>query len=221
MDKMTLTNNLNLPGDIVQIILDELILNELKKEKINILSEETGEVNFNESNLRFIVDPLDGTVNFIRDISQCSVSIALYDGLIPIFGVLGIFPSFDIVWGMSKKYSYLNETKINVSSIKELSKSIICSGFPSRFDYDDKIKLEEFFKLLKKFSKTRMLGSAAVSLFNVAKGSADYYFEKNIMIWDVAAGLSILSGAGGCFEISETKTKNMLEVKASNGLLKV
>ena len=66
-----------------------------------------------------------------------------------------------------------------------------------------------------------MLGSAAVSLFNVAKGSADYYFEKNIMLWDVAAGLAILSGAGGSYEINETMTKNIVDVKASNGIVKV
>ena len=102
----------------IDLMLDELILNELKKEKINILSEETGELFFDESNLRFIVDPLDGTVNFIRDLSQCSVSIALYDGLTPIFGVLGIFPSFDIVWGVAKKSAYLNEKKLVFLQLK-------------------------------------------------------------------------------------------------------
>jgi len=80
--------------------------------------------------------------------------------------------------------------------------------------------LKQYIKHIRMFKKVRLLGSAALSLVYVACGRADAYFEKDIKWWDVAAGLAIVSGAGGVYTIKESKKKNVCVVYASNKYLK-
>ena len=188
---------------------------------ISILSEEGGEINSkSKSSFRFIIDPLDGTVNYVRGLSQSSISIALYDDKKPVFGVLAIYPSEEIVWGGKSFGAFLGEEPINVSDTEEISNAILCTGFPSHFDVSDQKALSKYFDLIGNFGKIRMLGSASISLFNVARGAADCYYEQEIMIWDVAAGIAILEGAGGEVSISPGRFENSLNVVASNGTIK-
>jgi myo-inositol-1(or 4)-monophosphatase len=204
----------------IDLEIEKYILNVLKKEDISILSEETGEISNIENNLKFIIDPLDGTVNYVRGLGNCSISLALFKNNKPIFGILGIYPSLDIAWGGKKIGSFINNKKISVSKINKISNSIICSGFPSRFNIEKNIKeMNEYINLIKNFFKVRMVGSASISLLNISKGSAECYAEKNIMLWDVAAGLAILEGAGGYFNLKKTKLKNCYNVFASNNSL--
>ena len=76
--------------------------------------------------------------------------------------------------------------------------------------------MQKFLRMVRQYSKVRMLGSAAVSLVNVAKGAADVYSEQNIMIWDVAAGLAIVEGAGGSVHFDPGTIEHSLDVYASN-----
>ena len=157
----------------------EKILDILLPFKIPILSEESGNHNIStNSSLKFIIDPLDGTVNYTRQISISSISIALYDNNVPLFGVLITIPNGNIVWGGAKIGSYLNNKKIHVSSISKINRAILCTGFPASYDFNDE-NMYEFNKNAKKFFKIRMLGSASISLLQVAKGSAECYYEKH------------------------------------------
>jgi len=198
---------------------EEIILEHLKKTNISILSEESGKVLTNkDSEYRFIIDPLDGTVNYTRGFGLSSVSIALYKGDNPIFGTLGVFPSMDIAWGGREYGAFLNDKEIKVSKISNKSEALICSGFPSRYEFDSQ-NMDELFSILAQYLKVRMIGSASYSILQIAMGNAEAYFEKGIMLWDVAASLAILEGAGGKFEVENLDNGVQLEVFANNGLI--
>ena len=204
---------------IADKIIEEILINKLSKAGLNILSEESGLSRIkNNSKLRFIIDPIDGTVNFVRGISSCSISVALYDGDKPLFGVIGSFPQGNIAWGGKKIGAFIDDIEIKVSCIGDSKKGILCTGFPSRFQFDDE-SIRNQINLMRKFAKIRMLGSASQSLLKVAQGSAEAYIENEIMLWDVAAGLAILEGAGGSFLSDLGRSKYALNVVASNGLI--
>lgn len=160
--------------------LNEEIFNVLKPTKIPILSEEAVN-NFidTEKGLYWVVDPLDGTVNFVRELGSCSISIALFFDNRPIFGVIIEYPHQILYWGGKNYGAFANDNKITVSKIKEADKAIVCSGFPSRFSFSEKSKFD-IFETFNKVSKVRMLGTASLSLIQVAKGSAELYFENDI-----------------------------------------
>ena len=201
------------------IIIEKILIDKLSISDLSILSEESGLIKSeSNSNLRFIIDPIDGTVNFIRGICNCSISVALFDGNTPVFGVLASYPSGIIAWGGKGIGAFMGEMPINVSSIKDTKKGVLCTGFPSRFEFNSKTILEQM-NLLQSFNKVRMLGSASQSLLQVAQGSVEAYVESNIMIWDVAAGLAIVEGAGGEFRINQQDYNYPIEVIASNNLI--
>ena len=201
------------------IIIEKILIDKLSISGLSILSEESGLIKSeSNSNLRFIIDPIDGTVNFIRGICNCSISVALFDGNTPVFGVLASYPSGIIAWGGKGIGAFIGEMPINVSSIKDTKKGVLCTGFPSRFEFNSKTILEQI-HLMQSFNKVRMLGSASQSLLQVAQGSVEAYVESNIMIWDVAAGIAIVEGAGGEFRINKQDYNYPIEVIASNNLI--
>ena len=201
------------------IIIEKILIDKLSISDLSILSEESGLIKSeSNSNLRFIIDPIDGTVNFIRGICNCSISVALFDGNIPVFGILASYPSGIIAWGGKGIGAFIGEMPINVSSIKDTKKGVLCTGFPSRFEFNSKTILEQI-HLMQSFNKVRMLGSASQSLLQVAQGSVEAYVESNIMIWDVAAGLAIVEGAGGEFRTNKQDFNYPIEVIASNNLI--
>jgi len=194
------TYSSDIPREIkakADIIIENFILSKLIPTGIDILSEERGLLmGSGDSALRFVIDPIDGTVNFIRGISNCCISIALLDGDKVIFGVLASFPDGNIAWGGKEIGSFLGDLKLNVSFIKAEKEGVLCTGFPSRFIFDS-VSIQSQIKLMSRFGKTRMIGSASQSLLQVAKGAAECYAESEIMLWDVAAGIAIVEGAGG------------------------
>ena len=200
-------------------IIENIILTKLQPTGIDIVSEELGVLEGDSScKLRWIIDPIDGTVNFIRGIASCSVSIALFDGDVPVFGVLASYPNCNIAWGGNGIGSFLSNKPINVSSINDPKKGVLCTGFPSRFEFNS-TSIEGFSKLMSRFGKIRMLGSASQSLLQVALGSVECYSEQEIMLWDVAAGIAIVEGAGGRVEISSGSTRFSKGVVADNNLI--
>jgi myo-inositol-1(or 4)-monophosphatase len=98
-----------------------------------------------------------------------------------------------------------------------LSRSAVCTGFPSRFPASDVNAIGDYMSHILAFSKVRMIGSAAASLLLVARGAADAYFERQIMIWDVAAGLAIIEGAGGSTDLRMSHFHEPCAVVATNG----
>lgn len=202
------------------LVIEELLIKELSKSGLSILSEEIGLIKSKKkSNFRFILDPIDGTVNFLRGINECSISVALFDDEKPIFGVLGSYPSCVISWGGKDIGAFFGGQPISVSSINDTNKGILCTGFPSRFDFNSN-SIQEQASLMEGFNKVRMLGSASQSLLKLAQGSVEAYYEKSIMIWDIAAGIAIVEGAGGNYSISSIDDlNNPIEAIATNNLV--
>ena len=200
-------------------VLDEEILRHLAPTGLPILSEESGELaGTTNAGLQWVVDPLDGTVNFVRGLAPCAVSIALYHDDSPIFGVIGEYPTLRLAWGGPSIGAYVEDRSVRVSKTNEKNKAILCTGFPARFDFDGEAAMH-FMNRVSAYGKVRMLGAASLSLLQVAKGSADAYAEQDIMLWDVAAGLALVKGAGGCISISPGRYRHSLNIFASNGLL--
>ncbi len=202
------------------IELEKAILADLTPTGIPILSEESGCSGLeNSDQLRFIVDPLDGTFNYIHNLGPWAVSIALWEGAKPIFGVVYSAEDDEMYWGGPGLGAFRGENPIAVSSVSDRSLASICTGLPARADLGDPTFRDRFWKAAVGFSKTRMLGSAAMSLVRVASGAADAYCEDGIMIWDVAAGLAIVMGAGGAQTWTPVAADHSVDVFASNGHL--
>ena len=183
------------------------------------MSEEAGQVvSGSRDELRWVVDPLDGTVNFMRGLAPCSVSLALCRGDDPVLGVVGEFPSGKLAWGGVGQGAFWADMPIRVSAVADRQQAVICTGFPSRFEFDDQ-GVHWIATTLTPYAKVRMLGAASLSLIHVAKGAAEVYSERDIMIWDVAAGLAIVEGAGGSFAMTKARHPDSFDVFASNGLI--
>ena len=203
----------------VDQFIESRLISALKKYNFPILSEERGVVGQTEnSDYIFIIDPLDGTFNFVRNFGSYCISVALWFKGEPIFGVIYDLSQKQLYWGGRDFGSFCDNVEIQVSSLSEIDKSLICSGFPVRYDMSN-LNTDNYIKVLSKFAKVRMIGSAAMSVINVAKGLAEAYFEKNIMIWDVAAGIAIAEGAGGSCVFVEKSTIHTLDVIVTNNHL--
>lgn len=145
----------------------------------------------------WIIDPLDGTTNFIHGIPCYAVSIALeYQGEV-ILGVVYEVVHDECFSAYSKGGAFLNGARISVSERRNLSESLIATGFPIyNFDRLDAY-LRAITHLMKHTHGLRRIGSAATDLCYVACGRMDAYFEYNLNAWDVAAGALIVKEAGG------------------------
>ena len=198
---------------------ESAIIDYLKsKSEFPILAEESG-ADQDIGNSFWIVDPLDGTSNYSRDFPICCISIALMHEDEIVLGVINDFNRNDIYESTINSVSKLNGKDISVSSITDISKATLTTGFPAKGRFD-KDFIEEFTEDSLKWKKVRMIGSAAMSCAYVASGQFDQYQEKGIFLWDVAAGLSLIKSAGGSFSYnSHSDNKFKLDVIANNGSL--
>ena len=178
-----------------------------------VLSEEAGGA-IDEKGPTWIVDPLDGTVNYSRGIPISCVSIALWDKG-PVLGVVYDFNRDEMFSGIVGQGAFLNDDEIFVSKTIDRADAIMFTGFPAASSFDTE-KLSGFVRLVQRYKKVRLLGSAALSLAYVACGRGDAYMEQRIRIWDVAAGVALVNAAGGAFQ---TLGDDPLDVFADNGVL--
>lgn len=145
----------------------------------------------------WIIDPLDGTTNFIHGVPLFSISIALQENSEIVLGIVYELNLNECFYAWRGSKAYLNNNEIKVSDTKSVNDSLIATGFP----YYDYTKLSEyneiFIYLLKNSRGIRRLGSAAVDLAYVACGRFDAFYEYGLKPWDVAAGAFIVQQAGG------------------------
>ena len=205
--------DIKLKADIKAEDLIKNILN--TKSKFPILAEESGKSSNNLGEIFWVVDPLDGTANYSRNISLCCVSIALIQNLKPVLGVIYDFNNNDLYEGSINSKAVLNEKEIYVSDVLFPSDGILITGLPNDTDYSDH-SLMEMIKGFQKWRKVRMLGSAALAAAYVASGKADLYKEKRTYLWDVAAGAAIVEAAGGCVTMQNHNNLNQVDVFFSN-----
>ncbi|MGB7401715.1 MAG: inositol monophosphatase family protein [Arcobacter sp.] len=156
-----------------------------------ILSEETGLTKkLEKAKPYWIIDPIDGTLNYSRNNPTSCISIALWINKEPIFGIIYDFNRNELFSGYVDIGVWLNNIELKKQKQKDKSNTILATGF-STYMNDDEATLKDFISKIKEYKKIRMIGSAALSLAYVASGRFDAYFEEDIKIWDVAAGIAI------------------------------
>ena len=181
-----------------------------------ILSEETGKSSDDLGEIFWVVDPLDGTANYNRDIPVCCVSIGLISNMKPILGVIYDFNNNHIYEGDTlNKKSMKNLKKIEVSSISSKEDGLLITGLPHDTDYSEH-SLNNMIDDMQKWQKIRMMGSAAMAACYVASGKAEQYQEKGVYLWDIIAGAAIVESAGGSIEISNQRKNYQVDVVFSN-----
>lgn len=163
----------------------------------SFLSEEKGALNENPQAVQWIIDPLDGTVNFAHGIPIFSISIAAALNGQTLLGVVYQPMTHELFVAERKKGAYLNGFKLKVSETESLQKSFLVTGFPYDADENPHHCIDSFGQIVKKGIPVRRLGSAALDLAYVATGRFDGFWEAHLQPWDVAAGKLILEEAGG------------------------
>lgn len=185
-----------------------------------ILSEETGEIK-TSSEYKWIIDPIDGTINFANGIPICCVSIGLEkDGEIIMGSVYNPFMN-ELFVAEKNVGATLNNKKIKVSTKSNVGNSCLVTGFPYTYLESKNGPLEIFSALIRKAIPVRRLGSAAIDLCWVAAGRFDGYFEHHLQTWDSAAGFLMVKEAGG--KVTEFSGKDysvyQKQILATNGLI--
>ncbi len=158
---------------------------------------EESTVSQEDKEYKWVIDPLDGTTNFLHGLPPFSISIALIRNREILIGVVYEINLSECFYAWKGGGSYLNGNLIKVSPINALKDSLLAIGFP----YSQLGKSDNHFKALQKLQDLshgiRRLGSAAVDLSYVACGRFEAYYEFNLKIWDIAAGILIVREAGG------------------------
>jgi len=210
-----LTNELKDIKTIVDLKMNECILNELSGMGFPILSEESDWKDKAVNLSGWIVDPLDGTLNFTRKFPCVGISIAFMVDGIPTHGfVKDIFNNISYTANLNGRATK-NGIAMNVSGESQLSNAILSTGFPSGANYGTS-ELMHFVSNVQKFKKIRALGSASLMLCLVAEGVFDVYYEKGIYLWDVAAGIALVNASGGKYKLTKMGEPYKYEVLASN-----
>jgi len=161
-----------------------------------ILSEEAGAI-IQDSSYKWIIDPIDGTVNFAHSIPLCCVSIAVeYNGEIILASVYNPLMN-ELFFAEKGKGSTLNDKQIRVSKKQHVLNACLVTGFPYTYLDVPNGPLQIFEKLIRKGIPVRRLGSAATDLCWVAAGRFDGFYEHKLQAWDSAGGYLIVEEAGG------------------------
>jgi myo-inositol-1(or 4)-monophosphatase len=161
-----------------------------------IVSEETAE-KITDSEFKWIVDPIDGTVNFANSIPICCVSIGLEQNGKMLMGAVYNPILKEFYFAEKGQGATLNDKKISVSNKTEVLRSCLVTGFPYTYLDQPNGPLQVFERLIRKGIPVRRLGSAAIDLCWVAAGRFDGFYEHQLNAWDSAAGFIIVEEAGG------------------------
>ena len=197
------------PTDFVtntDIKVEKIIIEELKKAKPNfsLLSEEAGEENNKDSKNTWILDPIDGTVNFLHGIPHFAISIALKSDNEIISGLIFDPIKNEMFFAEKNNGAFFNNHRIRVSKKNDINDCL--------FATNDKIITELDFP-------NRKSGCAALDMAYVAAGRYDGYFQKNLNLWDIAAGIILVKEAGGIInEIDLNKTNNINVIATSSNI---
>ena len=204
------------PGDFVTSAdkrTEKIIIEELQKAQPEfcIITEESGIINKSNNKNKWIIDPIDGTLNFLNGIPQFAISIAYEENDEVLCGVIFNPITNEMFFAEKGNGSYLNNSRIRVSKKKILKDSLLVTGGPKGASkIKDKI-FDEYVNVSKNVSNVRKFGSAALDIAYVACGRFDGYWQRELHYWDIAAGIIILKEAGGFVDFFEEEIGSPLK----------
>ena len=182
---------------------EKIIIQELLKAKKNysVISEEIGIINNKNSENIWIIDPIDGTTNFLHGIPHFAISIALKSNNEIIAGVIYDPIKDEMFYAEKNNGAFINNKRIRVSKKKNINYCLFGTG-------SSEIKTVQL--------TTRNSGSAALDMAYVAAGRYDGYFQNNLNLWDIAAGIIIINEAGGVVNKINLSKNDKIKIKASS-----
>tara|TARA_B100000700_G_scaffold179414_1_gene198100 strand:+ start:300 stop:1058 length:759 start_codon:yes stop_codon:yes gene_type:complete len=188
---------------------EKIIIEELSKARKNfsILSEESGNVKKKDKNNVWIIDPIDGTTNFLHGVPHFAISIALKSDNEIISGLIYDPIKDEMFYAEKNVGAFLNNKRIRVSKRKKISECLFAGSANDIKVINENIKGKIVI---------RNSGSAALDMAYVASGRYDAYFQKKVSLWDVAAGIVIIKEAGGHINSIDLNKHNNVDVVASN-----
>lgn len=178
---------------------EQAIFEELSKgrPKFGFLMEERGEIEGADNSNRWVVDPLDGTSNFMHGLPQFAVSIGLERDRQPYAGVIYNPATDELYWAEKGEGAFLNDRRLRVSARGDLETALFATGFPFKGRPGRAQSLKEADRVLEATAGVRRFGAASLDLAFVAAGRFDAYWERGLNAWDVTAGIVIVREAGG------------------------
>lgn len=184
---------------------ETLVREKLKVTGLPVIGEELGgdPALFDSKELYWVVDPLDGTYNYLRSQPSTCVSLGLMRGPEPVLGVIRDFTSDKTYLGVPGEGTMVNGVRITPRWADTVADACIMTGFPAAADKSGPA-MALFIDQVRRYKKIRMIGSAALALAYVGEGVADTYYESGTNLWDVAAGLAILRASGGHYRLVPT-----------------
>ena len=201
------------PGDFVTSAdkrTEKILIQELQKAhpEYGIITEETGIINNSNTKNKWIIDPIDGTFNFMNGIPQFAISIGYEENNEIKCGVIFNPISNEMFCAEKGSGAYLNNTRIRVSKQKKISDALVVTGGPKgESKIKDKI-FSEYINVSKNVANVRKFGSAALDIAYVACGRFDGYWQRELNYWDIAAGIILVKEAGGFVDFFEEE-KNL------------
>ncbi len=225
--KFNKTHKIQYKGDINIVteadkMSEHLIIKSIRRNfpEHGILSEESPAI-AGAGKKRWIVDPLDGTTNYAHGYPVFCVSIALESDGNVVLGVIYDPMRDDLFSAVRGKGAYLNNKKLSVSSIRDISRSLLATGFPYDIRESRDNNLDYFNRMAVKVQAIRRAGAAALDLAYLAAGRFDGFWELKLKPWDTAAGCLMVEEAGGRISDLSGKKWNIASpgVLASNGLV--
>ena len=214
------------PGDFVTSAdkrTEKILIEELQKAhpEYGIITEETGIINKSNTKNRWIIDPIDGTFNFMNGIPQFAISVGYEEESEIKCGVI-FNPIMNEMFCAEKgNGAYLNNSRIRVSKKNKIKDALIVTGGPKGSSkIKDKI-FSEYINVSNNVSNVRKFGSAALDMSYVACGRFDGYWQRELNYWDIAAGIIILKEAGGFVDFFEENNSTPLKknILASNSFI--
>jgi myo-inositol-1(or 4)-monophosphatase len=190
------------PGDFVSTAdtkADRVLRQELSRARpdYGFLTEESGTIEGRDSEHRWIIDPLDGTTNFLHGLPHFCISIALERSGEIVAGVILDPVKDEMFWAEKGAGAFLNDRRLRVSARRQIGNALVATGTPYGQRADRPRYLRQLDAIMAQVADVRRLGAAALDLAYVAAGRYDGYWEFGLHPWDVAAGVLIVREAGG------------------------
>ena len=182
---------------------EKIIIEELKKARpyYSIISEEDGSEKNKDKNNTWIIDPIDGTTNFLHGVPHFAISIALMSGNEIVTGLIYDPIKDEMFYAEKENGAFFNNQRIRVSKKKDINGCLFATGGKAKYEIDLPL---------------RRSGSAALDMAYVAAGRYDGYFQNNLNLWDIAAGIIILKESGGMMNEIDLSQNTNIQIRASS-----